>query len=123
MIKRWFLPDVVVAVFFSIIAILILDIITSEQSGVLLVAGVMWTFCGIALTAYCGKNWRKVIRQAGYVPFAFGVSSIFFGPAIALAPTDLLRDIIALAFLAIVCMSVIVVLTWLRKLLTRKVWT
>lgn len=123
MLKRWFLPDVVVAIFFSILAIIFLDSITSEQSGTAPAAGVAWMLCGIALTAYCAKNWIKVIRHAGYVPLAFGISGIFFGLAIALAPTDLLRDIVILAFLAIICMSVIVVVTWLRRLLRRKVWT
>jgi len=122
MIKRWFLTDVVMAVFFSILAVIILKGITSEQSGVALVIGVIWTFSGIALIAYCGKNWSKVTEEAGYVPPAFGVSGIFFGLAIALAPTDLLRDIVSLAFLAIVCMSVIVVVAWLRRLLKREVW-
>ena len=123
MLKRWFLPDVVVAIFFSIIAIIFLDSVTSEQSGEALAAGVAWMLFGIALTVYCVRNWIKVIRHAGYIPLAFGICGIFFGLGIALAPTNLMRDIVIFAFLAANCMSVIVVVTWLRKLLRRKVWT
>ena len=123
MIKSWFIPDLVAAVFICIVAAIILGSITSEQSSEAQAAGAIWMLCGIALTAYCSKNMSKAMAQAGYVPLAFGVSSIFFGLAIALASPDLLRDIVSLAFLAILVMSVIVIVAWLRRVLSRKVWT
>lgn len=123
MTKRWFLSDAVAAIFVCILVIILLDLFTSEQSVVVPAAGVIWALCGIALTGYCSKNWRKVIRRTGYFPLAFGASSILFGLVVALAPTNLMIDIVLLAFLAIICMSVIAVAAWLARLLKREAWT
>jgi hypothetical protein len=122
MTKRWLLSEVVTAVFLCILVVIFMYPLASDQSDRRLAAGVVWTFCGIALIAYWSKNQREVIGEAEYFFLALGISSIFFGLAVALAPTNLLIDIVILAFLAIIVMSAIVVMAWLRRLLMREVW-
>lgn len=122
MMRRWLLSEVVTAVFLCILVIIFLSGIVSRHPDKKMLVGVIWTSFGIAMTAYCGKNRSSLRDGVRDLPLAFGVSSIFFGLAVALAPMDLLRDIVLLAFLAIICISVIVCAAWLRRLLMREVW-
>jgi len=81
--------------------------------------GLIWALFGVASIAYVVKKWGKVKSEAEFIPLTFGVCSIFFGAAVGLAPTELASDILLFTFLAMLCLSVVVILGWIMAWLKR----
>jgi hypothetical protein len=115
------LQEVVTGMFFSFVAVALVQWIPSESEPEPWI-GLTFVAIGAPFLVYGIKRWRESKLEYTAVHVTLGVCMIFIGTTIAVTPTDLMLSVVLLLFLAMICLALVAAIVgligWLKRLLT-----